>query len=245
MAEQDKKEKEEEAKAPQIVLLYHSVWGHIRTMAEEVEKGLKASGCDVKVYQIQETLPDEVIKAKMYGTLQKEFADKHPVLTRDIMADVLTGADGLMFGISTRFGMMSAQVKTLFDGTAGLWYKAALAGKPASIFFSSNLLGGGQETTALTAVTQLTHHGMIFVPMGPACKELMNTEEVHGGSIYGAGCIAGADGKRQVSDLEKRMAQFHGTQFGGVALKLWRGSKHATLDSAKKEATVKMATSKQ
>eukprot|EP00485_Elphidium_margaritaceum_P009876 CAMPEP_0202685920 /NCGR_PEP_ID=MMETSP1385-20130828/1733_1 /ASSEMBLY_ACC=CAM_ASM_000861 /TAXON_ID=933848 /ORGANISM="Elphidium margaritaceum" /LENGTH=221 /DNA_ID=CAMNT_0049340393 /DNA_START=111 /DNA_END=776 /DNA_ORIENTATION=+ len=216
--------KQAEKTKPLIVIVYHSIWGHIRTLAEEIEKGVKEAGCDVAVYQVQETLPDEVIK-KMYGKSQSEYADKHPILTRDKLADVLTNADGILFGTGTRFGMMSAQTKSLFDNTGGLWMKGALIGKPAGIFFSTGCQNGGQETTALTAVTQLTHHGMMFVPIGYGCADLKNNEEVHGGGPYGAGTIAGPNGERQPSDLEKRIAQYQGKYMGGVVTKLFKGSK--------------------
>eukprot|EP00971_Amphidinium_carterae_P199404 3957420-Amphidinium_carterae.2 len=76
--------------------------------------------------------------------------------------------DGLMFGLPTRFGMMAAQMKAFFDMTGGLWQKGALAGKPAATFVSTGTVNGGQETTHLTAVTQLVHHGMVYVPLGYA-----------------------------------------------------------------------------
>ena len=116
--------------------------------------------------------------------------------------------------------MAAAQMKAFMDSTGGLWMKGALIGKPAGIFFSTGTQGGGQETTALTFVTQLTHHGMIFVPLGYADPTIFNMEEVHGGSPYGSGTFAGPDGSRMPSDLEKGLAHTQGKNFGSIVKKL-------------------------
>lgn len=104
--------------------------------------------------------------------------------------------------------MMAAQMKAFFDATGGLWQKGALAGKPASMFTSTATQGGGQETTLLTAVTQLAHHGMIYVPAGySAGAGLYDVEHARGGSPWGAGTLAGADGSRQPSEIELTQAE--------------------------------------
>jgi NAD(P)H dehydrogenase (quinone) len=111
-------------------------------------------------------------------------------------------------------------VKALFDSCGGLWAKGELVGKPAGIFFSTGTQGGGQETTSFTAVTFLAHQGMVFVPLGYRDPGLFNMEEIHGGSPWGAGTLAGADGSRQVSKLEKEVATTQGKSFAEVAKKL-------------------------
>ncbi|KAJ0393139.1 hypothetical protein ATCC90586_000951 [Pythium insidiosum] len=91
------------------------------------------------------------------------------------------------FGIPTRFGSMAAQIKAFFDSTGGLWASGALVGKPAGIFFSTGTLGGGQETTAYTAVTFLAHQGMTFVPLGyrsPLLIDMKCTAEVRGAPAH-------------------------------------------------------------
>jgi NAD(P)H dehydrogenase (quinone) len=88
--------------------------------------------------------------------------------------------------------MMAAQFKAFLDATGQLWQTQALNGKPAGIFVSTGTQGGGQETTALTAITQLAHHGMIFVPVGYKYgPSLFDVNEVRGGSAYGSGTFAG------------------------------------------------------
>ncbi|VAH70297.1 unnamed protein product [Triticum turgidum subsp. durum] len=97
----------------------------------------------------------------------------------------------------------------------------SLSGKPAGVFFATGTQGGGQETTALTAVTQLTHHGMLFVPVGYTHGAgMFAMDEVKGGSPYGAGTFAGADGSRVPSDAELALAAHQGKYFAGTVKKL-------------------------
>jgi len=204
-------------KKAKVLVLYYSTWGHVRQMAVEIASGLKEAGCDVTIKQVPETLSEEILK-KMYAVDQKSAKD-HPLAKVDELPDY----DGFMFGIPTRYGVMPAQWKAFLDATGSLWQKGALVGKPVGIFFSTSTVAGGQETTALTTVTCLTHHGMLFVPMGYTTPDLMNLTEVHGGSPYGAGTLSGPDGKRQPSDLEKRVARHHGAHVGLIISKLTIG----------------------
>ncbi|KAL5731072.1 NAD(P)H dehydrogenase (quinone) [Ranunculus cassubicifolius] len=137
-----------------------------------------------------------------------------------ISAHDLTEADGIIFGFPTRFGMMAAQMKAFIDSTGGLWRTQGLAGKPAGIFYSTGSQGGGQETTPLTAITQLVHHGMIFVPIGYTFGAgMFEMGEVKGGSPYGAGTFAG-DGTRQPTELELATAFHQGKYIAGITKKL-------------------------
>jgi NAD(P)H dehydrogenase (quinone) len=86
--------------------------------------------------------------------------------------------------------MCAAQMKAFWDQTGQLWQGGLLVGKPAGIFFSTGTQGGGQETTALTWITQFVHHGMIYVPMGYTNTSMFNMSEIHGGSPYGPGTFA-------------------------------------------------------
>jgi NAD(P)H dehydrogenase (quinone) len=156
-------------------------------------------------------MPDEVL-SKMGAPPKPD----DPIAT----AEKLTEFDGILFGLSMRFGMAPAQVKALMDSTGGLWAGGKLVGKPAGIFFATAQQGGGQESGALTFITQLAHHGMIFVPIGYSTPLLFNNKEIHGGSPYGAGTIADGDGSRMPSDLEKQIAVHQGKHFGGIVSKL-------------------------
>lgn len=173
--------------------------------------GLHSCTLSLRAVQCPETLPDEVL-AKMGAPSKPDDL----VATAEQLAEF----DGILFGLSMRFGMAPVQMKSLMDSTGGLWQGGKLVGKPAGIFFSTAQQGGGQETGALTFVTQLAHHGMIFVPIGYSTPLLFNNDEVHGGSPYGAGTIANGDGSRMPSELEKKVAVHQGKHFGGIVTKL-------------------------
>ncbi|KAH8920833.1 benzoquinone reductase [Atractiella rhizophila] len=190
-----------------ILLLYYSTYGHIWKLAESVAKGLKASGATVDIYQIPETLPAEVL-TKMHAPPKAQYPPFEDV-------SLLKGYDGYAFGIPTRYGRAPAQVSAFFDRTGGLWASGALVGKFATIFSSTGSQHGGQETTALSTIPFLAHHGIIYVPIGPH-PGLAEMNEVAGGSYYGAATVAAGDGSRQPSDLELRIAEYQGSHFGNT-----------------------------
>ncbi|KAJ6837618.1 NAD(P)H dehydrogenase (quinone) FQR1-like [Iris pallida] len=198
--------------ATKIYIVYYSMYGHVEKLAEEIKKGASSvEGVEAKLWQVAETLPEEVL-GKMGAPPKSDV----PIITPDELAK----ADGIIFGFPTRFGMMAAQFKAFLDSTGGLWRAQQLAGKPAGIFYSTGSQGGGQETTPLTAITQLVHHGMIFVPVGYTFGAgMFEMEEVKGGSPYGAGTFAG-DGSRLPSDLELKLALHQGQYFATIAKKL-------------------------
>ncbi len=115
-------------------------------------------------------------------------------------------------------------MKSVLDATGGLWQSGALRGKPAGFFVTTATQGGGQETTPLTGVTQLVHHGMVFVPFGYGHPVLQfSNAEAHGGTPYGPGSLAGADGSAQPSEEELNMCSAYGEYFGTVAKALKAG----------------------
>lgn len=170
------------AKKKNVFVVYYSMYGHVQAMAREVCKGLEKAGVNAHLFQIAETLPKEV--------LDKMGAPPKAADVPVISVDKLPEADGILFGIPTRFGMVPAQVKALFDQCGQLWMKSALSNKFVGTFFSTGSLGGGQETTALTCIPFFAHNGMIFVSLGTKSKILGENGTVRGGSSYGAGCIA-------------------------------------------------------
>jgi NAD(P)H dehydrogenase (quinone) len=123
--------------------------------------------------------------------------------------------DGFIFGVPTRFGNMASQMKAFFDMTGGIWQKGALVGKPAATFVSTGTANGGQETTHMCSVTQLVHHGMIYCPLGYVAGDIgqFDVSEIHGGSPWGASTFAGADGSRQPSETELKIAGRQGATF--------------------------------
>ncbi|KAG7371753.1 TrpR binding protein [Nitzschia inconspicua] len=194
-----------------IAIVYYSLYGHVATLAESVAEGIKAGGADVDIFQVAETLPEEVL-GKMGAPPKKD----HPVIT----ADKLKEYDGVMFGISGRYGSYSAQIKTFMDSTGSLWQTGAMVGKAAGVFQSTGTQGGGQETIGLTIVPFFAHHGMVFVPLGYAEPKVFSFDEPHGASPYGSGSFAGPDGSRMPSDLEKDICVSHGKHFATIAAKL-------------------------
>eukprot|EP00850_Spirogloea_muscicola_P017444 SM000150S01703 [mRNA] locus=s150:181888:183233:+ [translate_table: standard] len=198
-----------------VYIVYYSMYGHVKTLAEEIKRGCDSvEGIDATLWQVAETLPDEVL-SKMHAPPKANYPH--------IEAAQLADADCIIFGFPTRYGMMCAQMKAFFDATGGLWRTQALAGKPAGLFFSTGSQGGGQETTAFTAITQLTHHGMIFVPIGYTYgANMFVLDEVKGGSPYGAGTLAG-DGTRMPSKIELEQAFHQGKYISAVAKKLKTG----------------------
>lgn len=196
-----------------IYIVYYSLYGHVDTMAREVQQGANSvPGVEATLWQVPETLSN-VIMQKMKAPPK---ADDVPV----IQPEQLLEADGFIFGFPSRFGVMAAQFKAFFDATHELWASQALAGKPAGIFWSTGFHGGGQELTALTAITQLAHHGMLFVPLGYTFGSgMFEMNEVKGGSSYGAGTYA-AEGTRHPTELELQQAFHQGKYVAEIAKKL-------------------------
>ncbi|KAF4610779.1 hypothetical protein D9613_007256 [Agrocybe pediades] len=192
--------------SPKIAIVIYTMFGHIGTMAEAVKNGIKKAGGDADIYQVAETLPEEVL-VKMKASPKPDY----PIAT----PDTLTKYDAYMFGIPTRYGNMPAQFKTFWDATGQLWVKGSLSGKYAGVFVSTSSLGGGQEMTPLTLMSTLVHHGIIFVPLGYASglNQLGTLEEAHGGSAWGAGTLAGPNFSRQPSQREINIAECHGEHF--------------------------------
>ncbi|BFZ63597.1 hypothetical protein YB2330_004728 [Saitoella coloradoensis] len=193
-----------------IAIVIYSMYGHIATMAEAVKAGIEKAGSEAVIYQVPETLPQEVL-TKMHAPGKRDY----PIAT----IETLESHSAFIFGIPTRFGNFPAQFKAFFDQTGGLWATGALAGKLAGVFVSTASPGGGQESTAMNAMSTFAHHGMIYVPLGYSrtFAQLTNLEEVHGGSAWGAGTFAGGDGSRMPSALELEVAGIQGESFAQYA----------------------------
>ncbi|KAL1728046.1 flavoprotein-like protein [Schizophyllum commune] len=198
--------------APKVAIVIYSMYGHIAKLAESVKAGVEAAGGSVTIFQIPETLPENVLQL-----LHAPPKPDYPIID----ADKLATFDAFIFGIPTRYGNFPGQWKAFWDTTGALWAKGALAGKFASAFVSTASPGGGQEITISNTLSTLVHHGIIFVPLGYAqtFAQLTNLNEVHGGSPWGAGTFAGGDGSRQPSALELEIAKTQGKQFWEIVSK--------------------------
>ncbi len=196
-----------------VLVLYYSSYGHIETMAQAVAEGARAGGADAVVKRVPELVPEEV--ARKSGIKLDQAA---PIATVDELPDY----DAIVFGTPTRFGNMTAQMRNFLDQTGGLWAKGALVGKVGSVFTSSATQHGGQESTILTFLPTLMHHGMVVVGLPYAFQGQTGLDEIKGGSPYGASTITGGDGSRMPSAVELEGARFQGRHVAQIAAKLAR-----------------------
>lgn len=200
-----------------VHVIFHSLYGHIWRMAEAAAEGARqVEGAQVKVFQVQEILNEDILKKMGAVEAKKKFAHI-PVAT----VDDLAAADAVLFGTPTRFGNMSASMRAFLDATGSLWVKGSLVGKVGSVFASSNTQHGGQESTILSFHITLLHQGMILVGLPYTETRQMTMDEITGGSPYGVTTIAGVSGGRLPSENELAMARFQGKHVAGIAKRLF------------------------
>ncbi len=197
-----------------VLVLYYSMYGHVETLAQAIAEGAQSvPGAAVDIKRVPETIPPEV--AQKIGVKLDQAA---PVAE----PKELTGYDAILFGTPTRFGNMTGQMRNFLDQTGGIWASGGLVGKVGSVFTSTGT-GGGNESTIISFVPTLIHHGMIFVGLPYTCPELAEITEVKGGSPWGAATIAGPDGKRHPSGKELAQARFQGKHVSEIASRLFPG----------------------
>lgn len=194
-----------------VLVLYYSSFGHMEAMANAAAQGAREAGAETVVKRVPELVPEEVAKSSGYKLDQEaEIADPGE----------LVEYDAIIFGISTRYGMMAAQLKNFLDQTGSLWMKGALVNKVASFMASTATQHGGQELALVTAQAALQHHGMIIVPLSYAYQDQMGVDVVRGGSPYGMTTMSDGDGSRMPSDQELDGARFQGKRVAEIAAKL-------------------------
>lgn len=194
-----------------LLVVYYSMYGHIEQMAGAVVEGAKAvEGVEVTLKRVPEIMSEEA--ARKAGAKLDQSA---PIAS----PKELDQYDGIIFGTPTRFGNMAAQMRNFLDQTGSLWVKGSLVGRVASVFASTGT-GGGNESTILTFIPTLMHHGMVVVGLPYSCPELTDISAMRGGSPYGAATIAGADGSRQPSANELAQARFQGRHVAEITKKL-------------------------
>ena len=198
---------------PRILVLYHSTYGHIETMAKAVAEGARSvEGAIVDIKRVPETVPEEIARASYYKLDQEA-----PIAT----IDDLTAYDAIVIGAGTRFGRMPSQMAAFLDQAGGLWAKGALNGKVGAAFTSTATQHGGQETTLFGIITNLLHFGLVVVGLPYSFQGQMRLDEVTGGSPYGATTITGGDGSRQPSENELEGARHQGQIVAETAKKLF------------------------
>ncbi len=194
---------------PEILVLYYSRHGAVREMARLVARGIEqVPGAGARLRTVPQV-------ASVTTVAQPAIPDAGAPYCE--LTD-LEQCAGLALGTPTRFGNMAAPMKHFWDGTGALWLRGALAGKPAAVFTSTSSLHGGQETTLLSMMLPLMHHGMLIVGLPYTLPEMSATET--GGTPYGASHVAGSASDRPVSADEKTLCIALGKRLADVALKL-------------------------
>ncbi|SEN89456.1 NAD(P)H dehydrogenase (quinone) [Duganella sp. CF517] len=192
-----------------ILVLFYSRHGATRKLAELIAQGVESvPGCDARL----RTVP--AVSTVAEATEADVPAEGAPYVELDDLKDCA----GLAVGSPTRFGNMAAAMKYFWDGTAAEWLAGTLAGKPACVFTSTGSLHGGQESTLLSMMIPLFHHGLMVMGLPYTNAELMTTSS--GGTPYGASHWSGLDGKKTITEDEKRLALAQGRRLAETAMKL-------------------------
>ncbi len=194
---------------PDILVLYYSQGGSVAEMARLIARGIESvPGATARI----RTVPKVASKTEVAepavppeGAPYAEYRDFEECI-------------GLALGSPTRFGNMAAAMKFFLDGTGGLWMQGSLAGKPACVFTSTATMHGGQETTLISMMLPLLHHGMILLGLPYTLPELNATTS--GGTPYGASHVAGAQDDKPLTNDERKLCIAQGKRLAETALKL-------------------------
>jgi NAD(P)H dehydrogenase (quinone) len=193
----------------EILVLYYSRYGATAEMARRIAHGIEeVSGCRARLRTVA---PVSTVCEATEDSIPAEGA---PYAT----LDDLNECAGLVLGSPTRFGNMAAPLKYFIDTTSSLWLAGALAGKPAAVFTSTSSLHGGQESTLLSMMLPLLHHGMLLLGLPYSETDLIKTET--GGTPYGPSHTAGSDSKQPLSAEEKNLCRALGKRLAETVIKL-------------------------
>ena len=190
----------------EILVLYYSRYGATEKMAQQVARGIEeVNGIQARL----RTVP--AVSTVCEATENSIPAQGAPYATENDLRDCA----GLALGSPTRFGNMAAPLKYFIDGTSSLWLGAELAGKPAALFTSTSSMHGGQETTLVSMMLPLLHHGMLIVGIPYSETDLLHTDA--GGTPYGASHLAGTDSKKPLTEIEQRLCRALGKRLAETA----------------------------
>jgi NAD(P)H dehydrogenase (quinone) len=193
---------------PYILVLFYSRNVSTSEMARQIARGIEMGGLEARL----RTVPAISTECEAVAPSIPETGALYATL------DDLKNCSGLALGSPTRFGNMAAPLKYFLDGTSNLWLTGALVGKPASVFTSTASLHGGQETTLMSMLLPLLHHGMLVTGLPYSESALIETSG--GGTPYGASHHAGADGKRPLDQHETTLCRALGQRLAKTALLL-------------------------
>jgi NAD(P)H dehydrogenase (quinone) len=193
----------------EVLILYYSRYGATAEMARQIARGV-------------EEIPDMTARLRTVppvSSVCEATEESIPESGAPYVSEAdLTDCCGLILGSPTRFGNMAAPMKYFIDGTSRLWMSGALIGKPAAVFTSTSSLHGGQESTLLSMMLPLMHHGMLLVGVPYSETTLLHTRS--GGTPYGASHLAGSDSKLPLTDDEKRICRTQGRHLADIAARL-------------------------
>jgi len=192
-----------------ILVLYYSRHGHVAQMAQKIARGIEeVPNCQARLRTVPEV-------SQLCEATVPDIPDAGPPY---VSLDDLENCAGLALGSPTRFGNMAAPLKYFLDQTSGLWLSGALVDKPAAVFTSTGTLHGGQESTLLSMMLPLLHHGMLLLGLPYTEGDLLTTRT--GGTPYGASHVAGTDNKNPMSEEEQRLCRALGKRLAQVASQL-------------------------
>ena len=188
-----------------VLLVYYSRQGNTLAMARQVARGVEAAGATAVLRTVPPLGDPDAPAIPEQGPA---YVDK----------DDLAACDALIIGSPTRFGNMAAPLKAFLDTTGAEWFSGTLTGKPAGVFTSTGSLHGGQESTLLSMMLPLLHHGMLIVGLPYSEESLMHTRS--GGTPYGASHLAGPDADRALDDTEAGLCRVLGKRVAATASSL-------------------------
>lgn len=203
------------ASVAQVLVLYYSKYGTTREMAQLIARGVEQTGLTAKI----RTVPE--VSAVTTAIVPSIPAQGELYCSMDDLAD----CSALALGSPTRFGNMAAPMKYFWDQTASLWLSGALQNKPACVFTASGSMHGGQETTLITMMIPLLHHGMLL--MGLPYSEPALSSTTRGGTPYGASHVSGSAHDQPLSADEKTLCIAQGRRLAELVLRLQHASNHA------------------
>ncbi len=187
-----------------VLILYYSRNGHVKMLAEQIAQGVEIAGIEARL----RTVPSV---SSVCESTEQSIPNSGDIYCTE---DDLANCSGLLIGSPTRFGNMAAPLKYFLDGTGGLWASGALIGKPAGAFTSTSSIHGGQESTLLTMMMPLMHHGMLIAGVPYSEAALSSTQK--GGTPYGASHVEGDC----LTDDEQKICQAQGKRLAELAKKL-------------------------
>jgi NAD(P)H dehydrogenase (quinone) len=199
-----------------ILIVFYSRYGNTARMAEEVAYGAKElSNIQVTIRRLADNVSMEVIsKDPAWTKIAENLNNRYPTSSIEDVIKELPNNDAIIFGSPTRFGNMAAPMKTMWDGTTELWTSGSLVGKIGAVFTSAASVHGGQETTAVSMMFPMFHHGMILIGVPYSVEDLIES-----GSPYGPSRIVGRLANQEIQQADIRVARALGKRVAEVTKK--------------------------